>query len=107
LSRDPEDGKPIDPKSLHKYLYADGDPVNGWDPSGRDEVEYTEINLSAAPRARALAVGLGDAVCVAVAFVELQSKISHSEDGIPWIVDLHCLARGGQGLIGLSFELLL
>jgi hypothetical protein len=23
---------------LHKYLYADGDPVNGWDPTGRAEL---------------------------------------------------------------------
>jgi len=35
LPRDPEDGKPVDPKSLHKYLYADGDPVNRWDSTGR------------------------------------------------------------------------
>ena len=40
LSRDPEDGYANDPKSLHKYLYAGGDPVNGMDPTGRDEVEY-------------------------------------------------------------------
>jgi RHS repeat-associated protein len=40
LSRDPEDGKQIDPASLHKYLYADGDPVNGIDPTGRvDTIE--------------------------------------------------------------------
>ena len=31
----PEDGKPIDPKTLHKYLYAGGDPVNTIDPTGR------------------------------------------------------------------------
>ena len=42
LSRDPEAGKPTDPKTLHKYLYAGGDPVNGWDPSGREE----EISFS-------------------------------------------------------------
>jgi RHS repeat-associated protein len=35
LSRDPEAGKPADPKTLHKYLYAGGDPVNRIDPSGR------------------------------------------------------------------------
>jgi len=41
LSRDPEDGKAWIPASLHKYLYANGDPINGRDPSGRDdEVEY-------------------------------------------------------------------
>ena len=35
LSRDPEAGKPVDPKTLHKYLYAGGDPVNRVDRSGR------------------------------------------------------------------------
>ena len=44
LSRDPEAGKPIDPKSLHKYLYAGGDPVNRIDPSGRaDATDYSSI----------------------------------------------------------------
>jgi hypothetical protein len=27
---------PLDPKRLHKYLYAGGDPVNAIDPTGRD-----------------------------------------------------------------------
>jgi RHS repeat-associated protein len=35
LSRDPEDGIPTDPATLHKYVYASGDPVNLADPSGR------------------------------------------------------------------------
>ena len=35
LSRDPEEGYSKDPKSLHKYLYANGDPINRIDPSGR------------------------------------------------------------------------
>ena len=38
LSRDPEDGNAKDPASLHKYLYAGGDPVNAMDPTGRDLV---------------------------------------------------------------------
>jgi RHS repeat-associated protein len=40
MSRDPEDGQLNDPKTLHKYLYAGGDPINTFDPSGRDGVEY-------------------------------------------------------------------
>jgi len=36
LSRDPEAGNHIDPKTLHKYLYVGGDPVNAMDPGGRD-----------------------------------------------------------------------
>ena len=35
LSRDPEDGIVTDPKTLHKYVYAGGDPVNLADPTGR------------------------------------------------------------------------
>jgi RHS repeat-associated protein len=35
MSRDPENGYINDPASLHKYLYAGGDPVNRIDPSGR------------------------------------------------------------------------
>ena len=36
LSRDPLDGDATHPASLHKYLYAGGDPVNALDPSGRE-----------------------------------------------------------------------
>ena len=32
LSRDPEDGSVTNPSTLHKYLYAGGDPVNAEDP---------------------------------------------------------------------------
>jgi RHS repeat-associated protein len=39
LSRDPEAGKPADPKTLHKYLYAGGNPVNAKDPTGRDDFD--------------------------------------------------------------------
>jgi len=51
LSRDPEDGKLKAPASLHKYLYAAGDPVNRIDPRGRaDAVEeegaYSEIGAA-------------------------------------------------------------
>ncbi|HLY41162.1 MAG TPA: RHS repeat-associated core domain-containing protein, partial [Terracidiphilus sp.] len=45
LSRDPDDheligpdGYPADPKSLRKYLYAGGDPINAKDPTGRGEI---------------------------------------------------------------------
>ena len=35
VSMDPENGIITDPKTLHKYVYADGDPVNLVDPTGR------------------------------------------------------------------------
>ena len=34
VSRDPDDGVPTDPISLHKYLYGDADPVDLSDPWG-------------------------------------------------------------------------
>jgi RHS repeat-associated protein len=40
MSRDPEEGVTTDPATLHKYLYAGGDPVNKMDPTGRD---YTGV----------------------------------------------------------------
>ncbi len=41
LTRDPLNGKMTDPRTLHKYLYAGGDPINMIDPRGRqDMVEY-------------------------------------------------------------------
>jgi len=46
LSRDPLDGKAVDPPSLHKYLYADGDPVNRIDPMGQEAlIEYVQTEL--------------------------------------------------------------
>lgn len=46
MSRDPEDGKPIDPKSLHKYLYANGDPINAIDPTGHEALIEYVVNLA-------------------------------------------------------------
>ena len=35
LSRDPANGRLTEPATLHKYMYASGDPVNAIDPTGR------------------------------------------------------------------------
>ena len=35
MSRDPQDNSRLNPNDLHKYLYANGDPINGVDPTGR------------------------------------------------------------------------
>ena len=39
LHRDPEDGKTKVPQSLHKYLFAGGDPINRIDPTWRSMFE--------------------------------------------------------------------
>jgi RHS repeat-associated protein len=43
LTRDPESGKIVDPRTLHKYLYAASDPVNRLDPSGRENLWFRAI----------------------------------------------------------------
>jgi RHS repeat-associated protein len=51
MSRDPEDGNQYDPATLHKYLYADGNPVDLIDPTGRATFTNPAITN---PRAQAL-----------------------------------------------------
>jgi len=36
ITTDPEEGNIFDPVSLHRYLYANADPIDNWDPSGRN-----------------------------------------------------------------------
>ena len=50
LSRDPFDGRPQSPVSLHRYLYANADPVNFNDPTGRETL--LNITLTQASAAR-------------------------------------------------------
>jgi RHS repeat-associated protein len=53
VSRDPGDGELTNPETLHKYLYANAEPVNGFDPTGwEDAVTYplilSRVSVSAA-----------------------------------------------------------
>ena len=41
MSRDPKAGNRFDPASLHRYLYASGDPINKIDPRGRADLLET------------------------------------------------------------------
>jgi RHS repeat-associated protein len=47
-SMDSYEGDEQDPLSLHKYLYASSDPVNGIDPSGHDDLGEVSAALSIA-----------------------------------------------------------
>ena len=75
LSRDPVDGYSREPKSLHKYLYAGGDPMNFMDPSGRDEVEtgltFALLETTAIP---ALTELVGTAAANAIAATGVEGK---------------------------------
>ena len=64
-TRDSWEGNQSDPLSLHKYLYAHDNPVNGWDPSGYSFASElgTKVHTFLAQRWEArdyrLGVGLG------------------------------------------------
>jgi RHS repeat-associated protein len=51
VSMDPFEGDPQQPLSLHKYLYAHGDPINNTDPSGYFVGGITSFVVSFAVRA--------------------------------------------------------
>jgi hypothetical protein len=41
VSRDPENGDLTNPKTLHRYMYANGDPINLADPTGKTAATAT------------------------------------------------------------------
>jgi RHS repeat-associated protein len=97
LSRDPEDGNPRDPVSLHKYLYVGGDPVNAIDPHGREEeVEYvmfsTEIAVGTTHEVTVLAIGIAGVYCKIAGL--LAWATSHNWIGSPGSFDLPEPFRG-------------
>jgi RHS repeat-associated protein len=99
LSRDPEAGKPIDPKTLHKYLYASGDPVNAFDPSGReDELDYigiitTEVIPTVIYAARLVCYTEGATLLLAQ--VLSYATTGHFLPGLPWpVFAAPCVAFG-------------
>lgn len=87
MSRDPENGETDDPKTLHKYLYAGGNPVNAKDPTGRAELVAT-VQLDFRPLAE-VAELTAEAVAVSctlnLAASELAAVINQYEIvGIDW-----------------------
>ena len=68
MGRDPEDGDALDPRTLHKYLYAGGDPMNRIDPSGRANLlqfVFTTAEISTPTEASLVALVGGTATQVA------------------------------------------
>ena len=75
LSRDPEDGKAKIPASLHKYLYAGGDPVNARDPRGREDlIEYAAVAVHSA--LEATIYGTHVRKCLVKAYSEIDALLS-------------------------------
>jgi RHS repeat-associated protein len=78
LSRDPLDGRANDPKTLHKYIYAGGDPVNAIDPTGRDLFETALLDSrSSLEKAVISRAGLSIAGC----FLGIAATIHEALEG--------------------------
>ena len=77
---DSYEGVNRDPGSLHKYLYANGNPVNAWDPSGR--FSLTEVMISVAARVTVFAIrnpGLVGGFFATVAVINLVAFITSEQ----------------------------
>jgi RHS repeat-associated protein len=88
MSRDPEQGNPYDPKSLHKFLYAEGDPVNLIDPSGRDatlQFVFTTADVSSPsiPGLLAFAQDVTTAYCVLTTALSVRAFLHPDENPRP------------------------
>src|SRR5580700_3871512 len=46
MSRDPDNHDVTNPNALHKYLYANGDPINALDPSGKGDEFLDYVGLA-------------------------------------------------------------
>ena len=112
MSRDPEDGKPIDPQPLHKYLYAGGDPVNRIDPTGRSNLfaSVAALQLDAKASAANLAITrawvTGSFCTLSAIFSTISTNPWNGHgDIMPWGWTAACtayaIAQGIQGYIAL------
>jgi RHS repeat-associated protein len=80
LSRDPENGNPADPRTLHKYLYAGGDPIGRIDPRGREallEYAFMAYHLTI----EGIDFGHDEKGCLVNALVGLATGIGSATDG--------------------------
>ncbi|MDR5726685.1 MAG: RHS repeat-associated core domain-containing protein [Terriglobia bacterium] len=72
MSTDPNEGNTFDPKTLHKYLYAGGDPVNMKDPTGRGAMfEYALIAASVIQEVAPELPVIAEATCIMLRITDL------------------------------------
>ena len=88
MSRDPNEGDPTDPKTLHKYLYVGGNPASAIDPSGRDEEEYEVLTFKTAYKTVLYAARV---ICFEVTAINvLAYALPPHKGAFPWPISLGC-----------------
>jgi len=95
LSRDPKEGKPWIPPSLHSYLYANGDPVDGIDPSGREVlIGYSFINSSITKAGAYLALA-GVGASIVCELVEVAEELDDTREPLVTVKASDRISCGG------------
>jgi len=82
MSRDPEGGRPLNVRALHRYLYAGGDPANRIDPTGR--VDLAEFGLRITKAAAATVFLNGFNCGISLAFSLLTGGVVEAAQEDPW-----------------------
>ena len=98
MSRDPEDGKANDPKTLHKYLYSSGDPANRIDPTGRGDLVEAALAFVVVQRIAFRLTCLGVKVMTLFLVVASHFPGSTFVNPMPWWIPASCTAAGLLGL---------
>jgi RHS repeat-associated protein len=107
MSRDPEGGNLGDPRSLHKYLYAGGDPVNRIDPQGREEDLVYGIKLESTLKATVVlnSIGCGISIGSSLATGSLLEAIEDDKIGAAFTA-FGCLTMttATSGAVQVAFD---
>jgi RHS repeat-associated protein len=112
LSRDPEDGEQVNPKTLHKYLYADGDPINAFDASGREALFETGKLLDRSTRQTAIATAafrslINGAFCLIIGGIEQYANIRDLKDPVSKPLSFYCyITTGASVAVGVGLLVL-
>jgi RHS repeat-associated protein len=82
MSRDPREGNPIKPRSLHRYLYVAGDPIDLIDPLGRSILETGDLDtiIGRTPLPALTELAGGTAVQIAEWMLEASEEVAEITD---------------------------
>jgi RHS repeat-associated protein len=98
ITRDPFDGVPSAPATLHRYVYAQGDPINRRDPSGLFGLEGLSFDLSSIAQANPLtAPQTARLITTVAAPLEMAGKMVNA-------VQMHGFPDQGLGSYSRWFE---
>jgi RHS repeat-associated protein len=93
-TQDTYEGSPGTPASLHKYLYANGDPISGWDPSGRFSLAETTATVQIQ--------GILNTIQFAQRIIGIYEKINQIKSFVEIIVNLRAILLGLGGELSLD-----